>query len=445
LTRKKKMSRTNPLKFSLSPLAEKSLKPSFINRMTSDFALDFREGMDINIGVGYVNDQTIPVEEIATCYAQVTQHPHIYRNALNYGGAEGSPNLREAISNYYKRHAIGNLSKAEVDQHEVVIGVNGATSLLDGFSDIMAPGIVITGDPFYYSYTENLSKKGFEVLSIESDDEGIIPEKIEEALAQIDQHKLAYFYIITVNNPDSIILNNERRRRIVEIANKVSDNTGHLIPVIFDKAYEDIIHNPEVKKPDSGLKYNERGNVFEIGTLSKLVAPALRIGYMLSKENPVRQQIIQRISDIGFSNSLINQEISSYFIDHYLDVHKDKVNAAYREKARSIKQMLKYELHDYTQSIQGGDAGFYFYITFKHIETHEDSPFFKFLSRTTGDPNIDGVPNKNPRLIYIPGTVCSRQAKAKRQLRLSYGFEAPETYKSVAKLIREACEYSAKQ
>ena len=432
-----------PLNFRLSPLALNSKEPSFINRMTSEFALDFRQGIDINIGVGYVNDKTMPVEEIAEAYQYVVTHQDKYRNALNYGGAEGSPNLRQSIRQYYERNTIGNLSKVQLDEHQIVVGVNGATSILDAFADIMAPGIVITGDPFYYSYTENLTRKGFDLLPVKSDQEGVIPEEIEKAMTHVNLQKISYFYIVTINNPDSIILSNKRRKRIVEIANTLSDKIGRLIPVIFDKAYEDIIHNPELTKPDSPLLYNKRGNLFEVGTFSKILAPALRIGFLISKDNEIRRQVIQRISDIGFSNSLINQEITSYLLDKEIDSHKVKVNAAYRHKAVNIKQILTRELDQYVEEIRGGDAGFYFYITFKDTITAPDSDFQKFLNRKTGNPTIDGIEEKSPRLVYIPGTICSHQDQAKRQIRLSYGFEDPEVFERAAILLREACEYCA--
>ncbi len=431
----------NKLEYALSPLALKSIKPSFINKMTADFAVDFRENTDLNLGIGYVNDRTIPTEEIGKAYQYVMSHPEKYRNALNYGGAEGSPNLTKSIKDFYKRNKIGNLTETEINQHKITIGVNGTTSLLDAFSDVLAPGIVIIGDPFYYSYTENLVKKGFTLLPVKSDTKGIIPEEIEKAIATINPQDISFIYIITVNNPDSLILSNERRHKIVEIADEISNKKGQLLPVIFDKAYEDIIHNPEIPQPDSGLKYNEKGNIFEVGTFSKLLAPALRIGFLISKDNIIRQQIIQRISDIGFSNSLINQEITSRLIDHNLDQHKLKVNAEYRRKAVNIKRILEEELSDYIEEIRGGDAGFYFYITFKDILTSEGSNFFKFMGRKTGNAKIDGTPDVNPRLIYVPGTVCSQQKQAERQMRLSYGFEEPEVFARAAKLMKEACEY----
>ncbi len=431
----------NRPEFSLSPLALNNQTPSMINKMTAEFANDFREGTDINLGIGYVNDKTIPTGKIQEALQYVVEHQHMYRNALNYGGAEGSPNLQKSILDYYLRNNIGNLTQNQLASHKITIGVNGATSILDGFSDILSSGIVITGDPFYYSYIENLEKKGFEPLCIKSDINGIIPEEIEKAISAIDVNEIAYFYIITVNNPDTAILSNKRRKQIVDIANKLSDERGQLVPVIFDKAYEDIIHSTTIQQPDSALLYNERGNVFEVGTMSKLIAPALRIGYMISHDNEIRRQMIQRISDIGFSNSLINQEITSYLLDNYVDEHKETVNAAYRQKASLIKDIIIKNIGKYINDIKGGDASFYFYITFKTIETGPESDFQKFLSRITGDAEVDGIDVKNPRLIYMPGVACSNQPIAKYQLRLSYGFEDIEVFERAVLLMKEACEF----
>jgi DNA-binding transcriptional MocR family regulator len=248
-----------------------------------------------------------------------------------------------------------------------------------------------------------------------------------------------------VNNPSTIILSDSRRKAIVEIAKNLSLKANRLIPVIFDKAYEDIIHNTKIKSPVSGLKFDELNQVFEIGTLSKLFAPALRIGYIILPDNNFAEIISQRTSDIGFSSSLINQEIASWLLDNYVTIQKDNVNRGYREKADFIKQLLTTYLDDYIETYSGGNAAFYFYITFKKIRTDSGSEFFRFLSRTTGNSKVDGKDEKNPRLIYIPGTICSKSEKAIRQLRISYGFEDPDVFERAIKLMAEACKYAGSQ
>jgi DNA-binding transcriptional MocR family regulator len=429
--------------YRFSELAKNSLTPSAVNQLTAEFAEDFREGIDINLGVGYVNDKTIPFDAIKKAYSDIISHPDKYRSALNYGGADGSLNLRKSIKDYYLRYAIGGLNEKEFENRKILIGANGATSILDCLADILKPGLVITADPYYYIYTETLERKGFKIVAIPEDDDGLNIQLLEKAIEKINPEDISFFYIVTVNNPSTVILSNSRRKAIVEIAKKLSLKIERIIPVIFDKAYEDIIHNPEIEKPVSGLKYDEMNQVFELGTLSKLFAPALRIGYIISPDNSLAEVLTQRTSDIGFSSSLINQEIASWLLDNYVHIQKGIVHKGYQEKAAFIKGQFSKYLSDYIESYSGGDAAFYFYITFKNIRTDKGSNFFNFLSRTTAKTGIDGKGEKNPRLIYIPGTICSKSNRAIYQLRISYGFEEPEVFERAIKLMADACRYAS--
>ena len=63
----------------------------------ASFAVDFRDGYDINLGVGYVNERTIPRHLIGKALDAVIQDPTTYRAAFNYGNPEGSANCIEAI------------------------------------------------------------------------------------------------------------------------------------------------------------------------------------------------------------------------------------------------------------------------------------------------------------------------------------------------------------
>ncbi len=438
------LTKKNTLSYPFSKLAGNLQIPSAVNELTESFTNDFREGYDINLGVGYVNDKTIPTKAITKALKYIIRHPEKYRSSFNYGSAQGSPNLINSIKNYYLRNNIGGLNEEDLNRKTLIIGANGATSLLDAFSDIMGPGIVITADPYYYIYTESLINKGYKIEPVKEDNNGIIPKAIIEKLNQINAEEISFFYIVTVNNPSSVVLSNQRKSEIVKIAATISKKTGRKIPVIFDKAYEDIIHNGDIEKPISGMKYAPNDMVYEVGTLSKIIAPALRIGYMFCPDNKMAKLLIQRTSDIGFSSSLINQEIASWLLDNYIQIQQKKVNGGYREKAKYLRNLIDQKLGPYLDCYTGGDAAFYFYLTFKNIETGKNSDFYKFLSRTTGDLETDGNPNKLERLIYIPGEICSQEEKARFQIRISYGFEENDTFKRAISLLKQACEYSVK-
>jgi DNA-binding transcriptional MocR family regulator len=432
--------------FSLSPFGKKSYQPSPVNAMTAAFARNFREGIDINLGVGYVNNTSIPQEQLLACFEQVLQQPHIYRNPLNYGAAEGSRNLQEAIRHYYTSNAIGNLQYSDFDNKSIIIGANGATSILDALADVLPTGIVITADPMYYIYTETLERKGFTILAIPEDEQGIDVAVLREKLHNISAQTISFFYIVTINNPSTTQTSNARKQEIVALATELSEQRGCKIPVIFDKAYEDLIYDQSLENPHSALLYDSYGLVVEIGTFSKIIAPALRIGYAITQKSELSTVLIQRMSDIGFSASLINQEIAACFLQKYISSHKAEVLETYRSKAQFVQRAIETHLAPYTVQLDGGKASFYYYITTKNTKTHTKSDFYKFLTRTTGNKTIDGKTEKNARLIYVPGEFCvHRQGfmveKGQRQLRISFGFEENETIERAIFLLRKAFEY----
>ncbi|NUQ61991.1 MAG: aminotransferase class I/II-fold pyridoxal phosphate-dependent enzyme [Pirellulales bacterium] len=434
----------------LSEYGGLSAQPSPVARMMAAFAADFRDDIDINLGVGYVNESTIPRASIERSLREVLADPRRYRAALNYGGPAGSRNLIESIRRFHLEHGIGGLTEDVFARNRMIIGPNGATSLLEGVAHVLRPGIVITTDPIYYIYCNFLERLGYEVCAVAEDQHGMDADRLEARLVELGDRRrdVRFLYIVTVNNPTCTVLSTCRRQRLVEIASRLSRESKRKIPLLFDKAYENLIHDPEVEKPRSGLLFDELGIVYEIGTLSKILAPALRIGYLIGPPGPLVAAMVQKTSDAGFSAPLVTQEMASYLLDHCVPQQIRAVNAGYREKAAATRQWIDASLGRFLSDCRGGSAGFYYYLSFAHVETHENSAFFRFLSRTTGDPKIDGrAVDRNPRVVYIPGQFCVHPRgelvdAGRRQLRLSYGFEELPRIRQAMELLRDAATYA---
>ena len=435
------------MKFPFTDYAIRSLIPSPVNQLTQSFADDFRPGTDINLGVGYVNASTIPSKALADAFRHVLAHPDKHRNALNYGSAEGSANLRHEIQSYYTRNAVGGFTEADFSDKAIIIGANGATSILESLAHIFKPGIIITAEPCYYIYAEYLQRCGFTLVGVPEEADGADIGKMAEIIRGLPQGELRFIYMITVNNPTGTILSNAKRAEILRLAAKAGQQSGQTIPVIFDRAYEDIIFSPSVETPQSALLMPHGELAAEVGTLSKIIAPALRIGYLISRKSAFTQALTQRMSDIGFSAPLINQEIASIMLSDHLDEQLASVRSGYRIKALFLSQLFTAHLTPYIETVRGGQAGFYFYIQFRDVETGKDTAFFRFLSRTTGNPHIDGQPTLLPRLIYIPGDICTLPGssithQAARAIRISFGYEDTQVLEKAILLIKEAAEYS---
>jgi len=434
----------------LSRYGKASSAASPVNRMMAAFAADFRDGVDVNLGVGYVNENTIPRELIEQSLHEVLARPDKYRVALNYGGPAGSANLIDSIRRFLVDQRVGGLTAEVLARNEIIIGPNGATSLLEGLAHVTAPGVVVTSDPIYYIYCDYLERMGFAICAVPEDRDGLEVDRVEARLRDLGFGKddVRFFYVVTVNNPTCTILSNARRGALVRLAARWSRELGRTVPVIFDQAYEHLIHDASAERPESGLLDDEWGLVYELGTLSKILAPALRIGYLIGRDGPLLRAMVQKTSDAGFSAPLVTQEMASYLLDYHVAGQIDRVNAGYRDKAGAVRRWIEARLGDALAECRGGRAGFYFYLTFDRVATHERSALFRFLARTTGRDDVDGPPGaKNPRVVYVPGAFCVHPRgemveEGKRQLRLSYGFEELPRIERAIDLMSEAVRYA---
>ena len=73
---------------------------------------------------------------------------------------------------------------------------------------------------------------------------------------------------------------------------------------MLDQAYEWLVHD-ESQGLRSGLHWDELSLVYEIGTLSKVLAPALRIGFIFGPHGALMNALVQCTNDIGFSAPLV--------------------------------------------------------------------------------------------------------------------------------------------
>lgn len=433
-----------------SNYGQASTEPAPVSRMMADFAHGFRDGVDINLGVGYVNEETIPRAYLIEAMQAVARDGVKYRQAFNYGNPAGSANLIASIRRFLAGMRAGGLDEAAIARKVLAIGSCGATSLLDAWAELLAPGIVVTSDPMYYIYSDALQRKGFEILAVPEDAEGInlaaLDRKLEALGSAVD--RIAFFYVVTVNNPSCTVLSNARRRALLDAASALSRRQQRLVPIVYDLAYELLLHDPRAEPFVSALPQDELGIAYEIGTLSKVLAPALRVGYVLGPDGPLMNALVQKTSDSGFSAPLFVQEMASYLLDQRITEQLRAVNAGYREKAVAMREGIERHLGPFLEECRGGSAGFYYYLTFKDIPTHTSSPLFRYLTRTTGDAGIDGPEaNRLPRVIYIPGEYCVHPRgdlaeRGRRQLRLSYGFEnTPRILRALA-LMQQAAEFA---
>ena len=201
----------------------------------SEFAAGFRDGVDINLGVGYVNEKTIPVDHFREAMEAVSGDPVRYRQAFNYGGPAGSANLLASLRRFLTSNESGPVGRGHAGAPAPGHRRLRRDQLLDALAGVLPRGIVVTSDPMYYIYTEGLMRRGFDVLAVPEDDEGIDLGALESKLQALGDAaaQISFFYTVTVNNPSCTILSNRRRHALLDVAAALSRRQGRRIPIVL--------------------------------------------------------------------------------------------------------------------------------------------------------------------------------------------------------------------
>ena len=142
----------------------------------------------ISLAAGFVDQETLPVEPTRKALEALWSDPGRARAALQYGTTIGHPPLRQAVLDRMVRADGATARELNLSLQQVVVTA-GSNQLLHLVSDILLdPGdIVICGAPTYFVYMGTLGNLGVRTIGVETDQDGLIPEAIEDELGRLDR------------------------------------------------------------------------------------------------------------------------------------------------------------------------------------------------------------------------------------------------------------------
>ena len=244
--------------------------------------------------------------------------------ALQYDLTEGFPPLRQALSGLLSEIAI----TAEADE---ILIASGSQGVLDGIGKVLVnPGdLVAVEAPTYLGAIQALSPYEPTYVEIATDEDGVIPESLEDVLADNDV-KLIYL-VPTFQNPTGRTLTLERRRRIAEI---ISDRGALLVE---DDPYRALRFRGDPLPP---IKRLAPDNVVYVSTLSKVFAPGLRIGFTVAPQ-AIRDWLVIAKQGVDLHTSTLNQALAAEYIGGgYLDQQIPKIVDLYKPKQQRLLRAL---------------------------------------------------------------------------------------------------------
>src|SRR3954462_13255221 len=188
-------------------------------------------------------------------------------------GPQGYRPLREFLTTKLKRDA--GISCGADD----IMIVSGSLQALDLVNQTLLTrgDTVLVEQETYQGALNRLTRLGVKAVGIPLDDQGMRMDALAAALAEHKSRRITpkYIYTIpTVQNPTGSIMPETRRAEML----KLSQEYG--VPIFEDDCYADLIWKGE--RPPALYAMSRTGNVIHIGSFSKSIAPALRVGFIVA-------------------------------------------------------------------------------------------------------------------------------------------------------------------
>ncbi|MCW2583432.1 MAG: Transcriptional regulator with domain and aminotransferase domain, GntR family [Klenkia sp.] len=332
---------------------------------------------------------------------------------LQYGSGQGDPRLRERICDVMALEGITDASPSEV-----VVKV-GSQQGLDLVTRVFVdPGDVILAEaPSYVGALGVFQAAQARVQHVTMDEDGLVPEALEDALiecrARGDEVKFLYT-IPNFHNPGGVTLTEERRVRIMEIADRYD------LLVVEDNPYGLLGFEHE---PMRALRARNSERVVYLGSFSKTFSPGLRVGWVLAPL-AVREKLVLASE----AQVLCPPSLTQYAVARYLDTQpwQQQIKTfieLYRERRDACLESLSALMPPGT-SWTRPDGGFYVWLKLPHG-----------LDAKLMQPRAVSA-----HVAYVPGIGFYADGQGKEFMRLSYCYPEPDQIREGVRRLARVIE-----
>jgi DNA-binding transcriptional MocR family regulator len=288
----------------------------------------------ISFAGGIPDPALFPLESIGKAYQGVLQNPAMAGEAFQYSISEGYPPLRDWIVGYLKSHGIDTAP-------EQVLITSGAQQALDFLGRaLINPGdAVVMSSPSYLGAIQVFGTYQPKFISVPMDDEGVLLNDLEAAFKQ----KPKFFYLTPdFCNPAGITTSLARRQAILELAHRYN------VAILEDSPYEELRYEnariPSFAALEQQYLAGPEGDgkrlVVYIGSLSKVLTPALRIGWVCADPSLINKLVlVKQASDLHCST--INQMVACDIAKASHASQVEKLRKAYKERRDVMLEALE--------------------------------------------------------------------------------------------------------
>jgi len=362
----------------------------------------------ISFAGGLPAPEVFPVKEFHEACNAVLEN--FGPQALQYSTTEGYLPLREMIARHSLRY------NAEVTVENIMI-TSGSQQALDfiGRLFLNRGDYIVVESPTYLGALQAWNAYGAQYIPVQTDEHGMIVDELEAALRIGPK----FIYVLpNFQNPGGSTLSLERRRKLVEIADKYG------VPIVEDDPYGQLryegVHIPPVVSLDSEFRGpnggHYSGNVIYLSTFSKLLAPGLRLAWVIAPPQVIRKLVMtKQAADLHTSsfNQYVAYEVGK---GGFLDEHVKVIRAVYKERRDVMIEMME-EMFPPEVTWRKPHGGMFLWGILP-AEMDSADVLKKALER---------------KVAFVPGEAFHPNGGGKNTMRLNFSYSAPD-------LIREGVD-----
>jgi DNA-binding transcriptional MocR family regulator len=271
--------------------------------------------------------------------------------ALQYGATEGHEPLRAELASFLQSKGVSDIA---ANQLIVTTGSQQALDLVG--KTLVDPGDkVIVEGPTFLATIQCFRLYGAQVIAAPIDAQGVQVDRLE---ALITEHRPKFVYLIpSFGNPSGAMLSLERRRKILALAVK------HQVLIVEDDPYGDLYFGDAPPPSLLALSHEVPGSrdlVAYCGSLSKVLSPGLRVGWMVAQpELLARATMCKQFSD-AHTSTFAQATAAEYLKSGRMPARLEEVRKVYAQRAQAMGQALRRELGDAIEFTQP-EGGLFFW------------------------------------------------------------------------------------
>jgi len=269
--------------------------------------------------------------------------------ALQYGATEGYEPLRTQLSAFM--HGKG----VEVEPGGLIV-TTGSQQALDLLGKtLISPGDkVIVEGPTFLATIQCFRLYGAQLISAPIDADGVKTDVLEHLIAE---HKPKFVYLIpTFGNPSGAMLSLERRKKVLELAMK------YQTLVVEDDPYGDLYFNEAPPPSILSLSRSVPGSrelIAHCGSLSKVLSPGLRIGWMIAPAALLAKATMCKQFSDAHTSTFAQATAAQYLKSGRMPATLAHVREVYGQRAKAMGAALKRECGDAIDFAQPGGGLFF--------------------------------------------------------------------------------------